>query len=523
MRFRFFFIGMIFVFLQFPLSFALGQHDGADSALAEAVDGDPTGSSVDEPVGEPPSAPPAGEGPDSPAAVSENAARPAATVDAQDGGAAGAIQGAAETVPPSQPETAAAAAAAVEDTFLEIEEAVDEFNIVDWAEKIGLSLAIIAGQVLLIWLIWAILFKKVTARVLAWSKQKIKPLTIKKIKLLTTQQILNVIEFSLRILKYLFTVFQFFITLPIIFSLFPATQNLASTLFGYILNPLKRIVLGAVGYIPNLITVVIILWVTRYVLRALKFFAAQIERERLVISGFYADWAWPTFNILRVLVYAFTIVMIYPYLPGSGSAIFQGVSVFVGIIFSLGSSSAIGNLIAGLVITYMRPFKIGDRIQIQNNIGFVVEKTLMVVRIKTHKNEYVTYPNTMILSSGIINYNTSSDEDEEGLIIHADVTMNYAVPWPQVHQILIDAALKTTSILQTPKPFVLQTALDDFYCRYQINAYTKDVGKVPRIYSNLFENLQNGFAEAGIDLTAPEYRINLPYGPVDKKQEEGNR
>jgi small-conductance mechanosensitive channel len=493
MRFRFFFIGMLFVFLQFPLSFALGQQGDPNSVPAEAAGESPTGESV-----------------------------PAPAADEQEAGAAGTIQKAAETDPSSQSEIAAVVASA-EDTLLGIGEAVDKFDIIDWLEKIGISLAIIAGQALLIWLIWAILFKKVTDKVLVWGKRKIKPLTIKKLKLLSTQQILNVIRFFLKALKYLITIFQFFITLPMIFSLFPATQHLASTLFNYILNPLKRIFFGAISYVPNLITVVIILWVTRYVLRALKFFTNQIERERLVINGFYADWARPTFNILRVLVYAFTIVMIYPYLPGSGSPIFQGVSVFIGVIFSLGSSSAIGNLIAGLVITYMRPFKIGDRIQIQNNIGFVIEKTLMVVRIKTHKNEYVTYPNTMILSSGIINYNTSSDEDEEGLIIYADVTMNYAVPWPQVHRILIDAALKTTSILETPKPFVLQTALDDFYCRYQINAYTKDVGKVPRIYSNLFENLQDGFAGAGIDLTAPEYRINMPYEPVDKKAVKGSK
>ncbi|MDR2435054.1 MAG: mechanosensitive ion channel, partial [Treponema sp.] len=452
MRFRFFFIGMIFVFLQFPLSFALGQNDDTDSAPAEAAGESPAGESA--------SAPSAGEGPESPAAVPEAAVRPAPAAGGQEAGVADAIQKAAETAPASQSEIATVVESA-EDTLLEIEEAVDKFDIVDWLEKIGISLAIITGQALLIWLIWAILFKKISIKVLVWGKRRIKPLTIKKLKLLSTQQILNVIQFFLKILKYIITIFQLFITLPMIFSLFPATQRLASTLFDYILNPLKKIFFGAISYVPNLITVVIILWVTRYILRALKFFTNQIERERLVINGFYADWARPTFNILRVLVYAFTIVMIYPYLPGSGSPIFQGVSVFIGVIFSLGSSSAIGNLIAGLVITYMRSFKIGDRIQIQNNVGFVVEKTLMVVRIKTHKNEYVTYPNTMILSSGIINYNTSSDEDEEGLIIYADVTMNYAVPWTQVHQILIDAALKTTSILETPKPFVLQTALDD--------------------------------------------------------------
>jgi small-conductance mechanosensitive channel len=402
----------------------------------------------------------------------------------------------------------------VEEAVGSVEEAVGKIDFTGWLERIGIALAIIAVQSLLIWLTWSVLFKRITTKILVWGRHNIKPFSVKKLRLLSVQQILNIINFSLRIVKYLIIAFQLFITLPIIFSLFPATRNLASTLFGYIINPLKGIVIGVVSYIPNLITIVIILWVTRYLLRALKFFATQIGRGKLVINGFYADWTWPTFNILRIFIYAFTVIVIFPYLPGSNSPVFQGVSVFLGVIFSFGSSSAIGNLIAGLVITYMRPFKIGDRIRIQDTTGFVVEKTLMVVRIKTHKNEYVTYPNTMILNSGIINYNTSSDED--GLIIYAEISMNYAVPWPRVHEILINAALKTDSVLQTPKPFVLQTALDDFYCRYQINAYTKDVAKVPRIYSNLFENLQNGFAEAGIDLTAPQYRINLPYERPDK-------
>jgi small-conductance mechanosensitive channel len=255
---------------------------------------------------------------------------------------------------------------------------------------------------------------------------------------------------------------------------------------------------------------VIILLVTRYVIRGLKFFSKQIAAGKLVITGFYADWAHPTFNILRFLLYAFTVAIIYPYLPGSDSKIFQGVSVFVGIIFSLGSSSAIGNLVAGLVITYMRPFKIGDRIQIQNNIGFVVEKSPIVVRIKTHKNEYITFPNMMILSSSIINYNTSSDEDEEGLVLHADITFGYNTPWQLVHEVLIEGALTIVDVQKTPKPYVLQTAMDDFYCHYQINFYTKNVERVPRIYSELFENIQNGFHQRGIDMTAAHYRINLP-------------
>jgi small-conductance mechanosensitive channel len=375
-------------------------------------------------------------------------------------------------------------------------------------ERILISLGIILIQIILIWVIWK-LFKRLSGKIEHAGKDKIQPLMIKKIKLLNVRQISEIFIFLLKLIKYIITIFLLYITIPIIFSFYPATRDFAPTLFGYILNPLKNIGLGMVHYIPNLITIIIIVIIMRYVLRALKYFSSQITKGRVVIPGFYADWAAPTYKILQVLLYAFTIAVIYPYLPGSDSRAFQGVSVLLGVVFSIGSSTAIGNLVAGLVITYMRPFKIGDRVNIKDVTGFVVEKNLMGVRLKTHKNEYVTFPNLTILGDKITNYNTSSDEDEEGLIIHAEVTFGYSTPWETIHEILINAALATDYVLKKPKPFVLQTALDDFYARYQINCYTKEVDKVPRIYTLLYENIQNGFMEKGLDLTSAHYEISI--------------
>jgi small-conductance mechanosensitive channel len=372
--------------------------------------------------------------------------------------------------------------------------------------RLGIAFAIIAGQILFIWLIW-FLFKRLNIRIENAESDKIKPLYINKLKVLTAKQVVKAIGAFLKLLKYLITAIQLFLTIPIIFSLFSATQDIALLLFGYILNPIKNIALGVIGYIPNLITIIIIITVTRYVIKALKYFTIQIEKSKLKIPGFYPDWAAPTLRILQVLLWAFTIAVIYPYLPGSDSRAFQGVSVFIGIIFSIGSTNAIGNLVAGLVITYMRPFKLGDRVQIKEITGFVVEKNLMVVRLKTHKNEYVTFPNLIILGSNIINYNTSSDEDEEGLIIYAEITYGYATPWQTIHDILINAALKTEYVQKKPKPFVLQTRLDDFYASYQINCYTKEVSKIPGIYAMLYENIQDGFHEMGLDMTTAHYGI----------------
>ncbi|MDR1788242.1 MAG: mechanosensitive ion channel family protein [Treponema sp.] len=376
-----------------------------------------------------------------------------------------------------------------------------------------LRFAIAGGLVLimaaLIFLVW-VLFKRLGKKIEIKAKGKIKPLMIKKLNILSAKNILHIILFAVRIVKYLVTVFLFFITVPIIFGLFPQTEQFANTLFGWVMTPLKKLFFGVVEYIPKLITIIVICLAAHYLLKAIKFFAAKIEEGKLVLPGFYADWAQPTYNILRFLLYAFTLVMIYPNLPGSDSDAFKGVSVFVGVIVSLGSSSAIGNIVAGIVMTYMRPFKVGDRIQIQNNIGFVVEKTLTVVRIRTHKNEYITFPNITILNSSIINYTTSSAESEEGLILHADITFGYNTPWQVVHEVLLKGAAATTGVLEDPKPFVLQLAMEDNYCRYQINCYTKQVDRAPRIYAELFENIQNEFHRRGIDMTAPQYRIILP-------------
>ena len=372
--------------------------------------------------------------------------------------------------------------------------------------RLGIALAIVAGQILFIRLIW-LLFKRLDKKIEDSESEKIKPLYINKFRILTAKHVVQALQVFFKLIKYLITVILLFLTIPIIFTLFSATKSIASRLFGYILNPIKRILMGAIEYIPNLFTIIIIILVTRYVIKALKYFAIQIGRGKLTISGFFPDWAAPTLRILQVLLWAFTIAVIYPYLPGSDSKAFQGVSVFIGIIFSLGSTSAIGNLVAGLVITYMRPFKLGDRVQIKEITGFVVEKNLMVVRLKTHKNEYVTFPNMIILGSNIINYNTSSDEDEEGLIIYTEITFGYATPWQTIHDILINAALNTAYVQKKPKPFVLQTKLDDFYASYQINCYTKEVSRIPTIYAELYANIQTGFQEAGLDLTTAHYRV----------------
>lgn len=279
-----------------------------------------------------------------------------------------------------------------------------------------------------------------------------------------------------------------------------------ATLLQWILSPAGKALKGIIGFLPDLFSILVIVFIFRYTIKGIKYFEELVEKGQIELRGFHADWAQPTFRILKFLLYAFMLVLIFPYLPGSGSPAFQGVSVFIGILFSLGSSSAIANMVAGLVITYMRPFKIGDRVKIDDITGDVVEKTTLVTRIRTIKNEDVTVPNSTVLLSSTTNYSTNTRAPESGLIMHTTVTIGYDVPWKDMHQALINAAIRTDMILKKPEPFVLQTSLDDFYVSYQINCYTREANQQVNIYSQLHQNIQDCCNEAGIEIMSPHYR-----------------
>lgn len=337
------------------------------------------------------------------------------------------------------------------------------------------------------------------------KKQKwLKDLSYKDYTFLAAEQEKRIVQFLIKVLKWFVYALLLYISLPIIFSIFPFSRDWADALFHLIWAPFKGVLIAVWEYIPKLFSILVIYVVMKYFIRFVKYIFHEIKSEKLKISGFHADWAMPTYSIVKFLLYAFMFVLIFPYLPGSDSSIFKGVSVFVGILFSLGSSSAIANMVAGLVITYMRPFRIGDRIKIGEVTGDVVEKNLLVTRIMTIKNEVITIPNSSILSGNTTNY--SSEANQMGLIIHTTVTITYDVPWKEMHKALINAALRTDMILTEPKPFVLQTSLDDFYVSYQINAYIREASKQAVIYSNLHQNIQDCCNEAGIEILSPHYR-----------------
>mgnify|MGYP001470829763 CR=1 FL=1 len=331
----------------------------------------------------------------------------------------------------------------------------------------------------------------------------IPPIKIQRVEVLSADQIASGLISLAKGLRFVATLFIIYLWLTAALGIFPWTKGISNQLVGAVLTTLKAIGEAFVTFVPNVISIIIIVFVTRYIIKLISMVFTGMERGAISFSGFHREWTQPTFKIVRFLVIVFSAIAIFPYIPGSQSDAFRGVSVFLGVLLTFGSAGAVGNIVAGVVLTYMNPFRDGDRVKIGDTIGDVIGRTLLVTRIRTIKNVDISIPNSMVLSSHLINF--SSVAKEQGLILHTSVTIGYDAPWKTVHELLISAAKMTTHILKTPEPFVLQTSLDDFYVTYEINAYTDQPNKMAMIYAELHQHIQDKFNEGGVEIMSPHY------------------
>jgi small-conductance mechanosensitive channel len=336
-----------------------------------------------------------------------------------------------------------------------------------------------------------------------WKGTKIKSIKFRTIEIFSADRAVEVLSLLTKVFRVFLIVVLLYLYFTIIFSLFTFTSNWSAKLMNYLFEPVRLIADSILDFLPNLFFIVVIIFVFYYLIKAVKFFFKEIEKGTLEFENFHKDWAAPTYKIIRFMLIVLSVIIIFPYLPGSDSPFFRGISIFFGVLFSLGSTSAIANIVSGVVITYMRPFKIGDRVKIADTMGDVIEKTLLVTRVRTNKNIDITIPNAMVLGSHIVNYSSSSLE--KGLILNTTVTIGYDVPWQKVHKALIKAAEETTDILKDHKPFVLQTSLNDFHVSYELNAFTDKPNHMAEVYSNLHSKIQDKFYEEGIEIMSPSY------------------
>jgi len=306
---------------------------------------------------------------------------------------------------------------------------------------------------------------------------------------------------------------------------FPSTRFTGVRMNRWTTTQLWGLLNAVWAYLPNLVVLIVIVIAARYLIRLNRFIFNEIQEGKLAVRGFYPDWGPPTAKLARLLILAATAVVMFPYLPGSNSPAFRGISVFLGVLLSLGSTSAVAHGVAGTILTYMRSFKVGDFVKIGDALGEVVERNLLVTRICTQKNEIVTIPNGSVLGGVVTNY--SVEARKNGVIFYTRVSIGYSAPWKKVHELLVDAALSTNDIVKVPPPFVLQYSLDDFYVSYELNAFTVHPERMQSIYSEMRQNIQDKFNEGGIEINSPHYtslrdgnRIAVPKEFVPKNYTE---
>ena len=348
-------------------------------------------------------------------------------------------------------------------------------------------------------------------------RSRIDSMDDKSFHLIRSAHLWKVISIVFRTLKIGVIVLVIAVFLQYILSLFQVTKGIAAYTLSLFLNPIISFGNSISSFLPSLAFLIIIYLVTRYLLKLMKLLFTGIHEGGIKIKNFDEEWSLPTFRILRIIIIVFALVIAYPYIPGSETSAFKGLSVFFGILLSLGSSSFISNIIAGYSMTYRGAFKNGDMIKVDDHIGFVEEQRLLVTRLRSKKNEEISIPNSVLLNSNIINY--SKRTTDLGLILHTTVGIGYETPWRLVDAMLKEAADRTEGLLKHPAPFVLKLSLDDFAVTYQINAYCSDASKMLYYYSLLHENILDLFNENNVQIMTPAYEGDPEIPKVVPKEE----
>ena len=368
-----------------------------------------------------------------------------------------------------------------------------------------LALAVFAAvAAALLLLHWA--FRRVDRWLEQRLKERIKGIHLQSLQLVHARHIWALLRAAARIVHLLIALPLLFVGLDLALRQFPWTRPLSERLLALLLEPLRAIAHALLHAVPDLVFLVVLALAVRYglrLLRLLRLMFAAVADGRIRWSGFDRDWAQPTYRIVRMLVVAFALVVAYPYIPGSGSDAFKGITIFLGLLVSLGSTSFIANIVAGYTMSFRSAFRIGDRVRIGSATGDVVEQSVLVTRLRTPKNEEVSIPNSLVLATDVVNYSAATRA--KGLIVHTSVGIGYETPWRQVEAMLLEAAARTAGVAAEPKPFVHQTGLGDFAVNYEINVGCRNAQAMAEMHSELHRHILDVFNEFGVQIMTPAY------------------
>jgi small-conductance mechanosensitive channel len=368
-------------------------------------------------------------------------------------------------------------------------------------KSIDALVALVIQTLALLLIIWILrLINRLFQR---WIKSRIDNFENKSFSLIKANQIWKIYNSIFRVLRIIIIAVFIAFSLNYILGLFPWTRNVSTYVMKLLVDPFISMGKGILHFLPDLAFLVVLYFVVRYLLKLSRLLFKGIQEGGIVIKKFDRDWAMPTYRIFRIFVIIFAVIIAFPYIPGSDSSAFKGISVFIGVLFSLGSSSFISNLIAGYSMIYRGAFKMGDYIKVGDQVGFVEAQEVLVTRMRTVKNEEVIVPNSTMLNSNIVNF--SKNAREQGLIIHTVVGIGYETPWRMVDAMLREAADRTEGLLKQPPPYVLQLSLGDFAINYEINAYCDKTSNLALLYTILHQNILDVFNENNVQIMTPAY------------------
>jgi len=292
-------------------------------------------------------------------------------------------------------------------------------------------------------------------------------------------------------------------TLTFVLRRFPYTRPWGESMRGFLFTTVEDLALGVVNAIPGLFTVALIVLIMRFILRLLGIWFNAVEAGRTRVQWLYPETAQTTRRLVSVLMWLFTIVVAYPYLPGSQTDAFKGVSVFLGLMLTFGSSGLVNQIMSGFMVTYSRAVRVGDYVRIGDVEGTVLHLGILSTKLKTFRGEEATIPNSVVVSQTTTDYSRFAEVKET--FTPTSVTIGYDTPWRQIHALLLMAAERTPGVRVEPKPYVLQEALQDFYVKYTLFVCLDAQDQRYFTLNILHAQIQDLFNEYGVQIMSPNY------------------
>ncbi|MGB5176233.1 MAG: mechanosensitive ion channel family protein [Thermoanaerobaculia bacterium] len=373
-----------------------------------------------------------------------------------------------------------------------------------------------AGRALVITLIY-VLWILLLLRLRRMFERRLMKLTGQKLRGSVAGEIATDSKQKVKIVKYarqfvqiisvLLILASSYLWLAAVLKRFPYTRPWGEALGDYLLGIFAWIGNGILKAIPGLFIVVVIYFLTRATSRAVSAAFTAVQEERLHLPVLHAETAQPTRRLVIVALWLLAVVVAFPYLPGSSTDAFKGLSVFLGLMISLGSTGVVNQAMSGLMLMYSRALRVGDWVLVGSVEGEVLQMGMLSTKVRTRAGEEVTVPNAVVIAKETVNYTRFA---KAGVRVNTTVTIGYDTPWRQVHALLEGAAANTAGLRKEPPPFVLQTGLSDWYPEYRLVAVIEDPSIRPLVLSDLHQNIQDLFNQFGVQIMSPHYINNPP-------------